>query len=338
MEKQPLYLTRPVSLSKSSGTIAIHMENEDGKKLIPVEQVQSIYVLTPMTMSSKLLELISLYEIPVHFFHYYGFYIGSYIPDSDSSGQSEIVIEQVLSNRNEKRRLMLAKEFLSGAQTNLLRNLSRLTRKSDFTISSKSKQSLEMIRPKVKSATTHKTLLGLEGKFRSIYYQSLDEYLKKEHPSYQIIKRTRRPPQNRMNTLISYLNSLLYATIIEELQLTPLHPGIPFLHSARDQRQSLALDISEVFKPVIVDRIILRLLSYQMLNELCFETKGKGCFLTNKGKQIVIKAYHQTLDTSIFHRQRKRSMTYRQLIRYECAKLVKHFRNYQPYRSFRMWW
>ncbi|MGA8941485.1 MAG: CRISPR-associated endonuclease Cas1 [Thermoactinomyces sp.] len=134
------------------------------------------------------------------------------------------------------------------------------------------------------------------------------------------------------------MNSLLYATIIEQLQLTPLHPCISFLHSIRDQRQSLALDISEVFKPVIVDRIILRLLSYRMLNEPCFDMKGIGCFLTNRGKHIVVKAYKETLNTSIFHRQKQRRLTYLQLIQYECAKLVAHFRNRQPYRSFRMWW
>ncbi|MGA8941486.1 MAG: CRISPR-associated endonuclease Cas1 [Thermoactinomyces sp.] len=204
MEKQSLYLTRPVSLSKSQGTIALKIDDENAKKLIPVEQIESIYVLTPMTFSSKLLELISRHEIQIHFFHYYGFYIGSFIPNQDKTGQSKIVIEQALTYRNEKRRLMLAKEFLLGAQTNLMRNLARLTRKSGFSLSPENKQSLEVLRSKVRSTSTYGALLGLEGKFRSIYYQSLDEYLKKEHPSYQIVKRTRRPPKNRMNTLISF--------------------------------------------------------------------------------------------------------------------------------------
>ncbi len=294
--------------------------------------------MAPMTFSTKLLELASRYEIPIHFFHYYGFYVGSFHPNQNASGQSEIVIEQALTYRNEKRRLILAKEFLVGVQTNLLRNLARLERKSEFALSPTNKQSLDLLRSKVRATADLGSLLGLEGKFRSIYYQSMDEYLKMKHPAYQIVKRTRRPPQNRMNTLISFLNSLLYVTIIEQLQFTPLHPGIPFLHSTRDHRQSLALDISEVFKPVIVDRIILRLLSYRMLNESCFEMKGKGCFLTDTGKQIVIKAYTQTLNTSIFHRQKQRSLTYRQLIQHECSKLVEHFRGRQPYRSFRMWW
>nr|WP_281244579.1 type I-B CRISPR-associated endonuclease Cas1b [Thermoflavimicrobium dichotomicum] len=333
-------MTQPISLVKSEGTLAIQTEQE--QKRFPIEQIESIYVLASITCTTKLLELASRYGIPIHFFHYYGFYIGSFFPDQTPPEQSEIVVEQVLSYCNAQKRLFLAKEFVLGAQTNMLRNITQLTNKItnklDLSQIQEKKKELNLLRSKLSTICNLSQLLGCEGRFRLTYYQILDEFMKRDFPEFLIQKRTRRPPKNPMNSLLSYLNSLLYVTIIEQLRQTPLHPTISYLHSTKVKRLSLALDISEIFKPVIVDRLILRMITLRMLDHTCFEERDKGCFLTTIGKQKVIKEYQRKLNSTFFHRQKNKIFSYLQLIRHECTKLVQHFSQQKSYQSFRIWW
>ena len=179
-------------------------------------------------------------------------------------------------------------------------------------------------------------LMGMEGNIRERYYSALNTILELDMP---FEKRVRRPPDNPINALISFGNSLMYTACLTELYRTQLNPTISFLHEPGDRRFSLSLDLAEIFKPVIVDRLIFRLLNRRQLQESKhFDEKLGGCYLNEAGRRIFLQEYDDQLKQTIEHRRLKRKVSYKRLIRLECYKLIKHLTDMEPYRAFRAWW
>jgi CRISPR-associated protein Cas1 len=167
------------------------------------------------------------------------------------------------------------------------------------------------------------------------YYTALDEIFPE---NYRIIKRSRMPPGNRMNTLISFGNSLMYTTTLSEIYNTQLNPTISFLHEPFERRFSLALDVSEIFKPIIIDRIILKLVNKNMLDDECFRGEIGDMLLNDKGKKLFLTEYNEKLSTTIKHRGLEQNVSFKRLIRLELYKLVKHCLGEKDYKPLIMWW
>jgi len=176
---------------------------------------------------------------------------------------------------------------------------------------------------------------GIEGKMRERYYQAWRHILS---DGWTFERRVRRPPDNEVNALISFGNSHLYTVCLGEIYRTQLTPTISYLHEPGARRFSLALDLSEIFKPLIVDRAIFRLINTGQLKESHFDRSLDGCFLTDVGKKLFLQALEDRLATTIRHRRLGRSVSYRHLIRLECYKLIRHLTGVETYRAFRAWW
>ena len=114
----------------------------------------------------------------------------------------------------------------------------------------------------IKQASDIPTLMGVEGRVRKQYYEAFSSIIGDLFP---FEKRTKRPPENPLNALISFGNSLCYTLCLGEIYHTQLNPLISYLHEPGERRFSLALDISEVFKPLLVDRVIFKVLNQKMI-------------------------------------------------------------------------
>ncbi len=176
-------------------------------------------------------------------------------------------------------------------------------------------------------------ILSSEGKLWQHYYPAFNEITK----NFPLKKREYRPPTNEMNALISFGNSLLYTTTLSEIYHTYLHPSISFLHEPRERRFSLACDIADIFKPIIVSRTIFKLVNTNMINKKSFKD-DVGVYLTDKGRQKFIEEYNNKLKTTIKHPNLNKKVSYRYLIRLEGYKLIKHILNDKTYESFKAWW
>lgn len=178
-------------------------------------------------------------------------------------------------------------------------------------------------------------LRGIEGKMRERYYRAWPHILS---DGWAFTRRVRRPPDNEINALISFGNGHLYTVCLSEIYRTQLAPTVSYLHEPGARRFSLALDLSEIFKPLIVDRAIFKLVNTGQLKASHFDKSLDGCFLTDAGKKVFLAALEDKLTTSIKHRRLGRHVSYRHLIRLECYKLVRHLTDIEPYRAFRAWW
>ena len=178
--------------------------------------------------------------------------------------------------------------------------------------------------------------MALEGNIREHYYQAFDEIV--GNPDFTFQERSRRPPKNFLNTLISFGNSLMYTICLSEIYKTHLDPRIGYLHATNFRRFTLNLDIAEIFKPIIVDRLIFTLLGKKMITKDDFDRFTEGIMLKEKAKKCFVENLDEKLKTTINHRDIGRPVSYRRLIRLELYKLEKHLMGEKEYRAFVARW
>lgn len=149
-------------------------------------------------------------------------------------------------------------------------------------------------------------------------------------------RRRFHPPDNPVNALLSFLNSLLYAACVSEIHRTGLYPGISFLHASSQRRVSLALDFAEPFKPAMVDRLLFRLLGQRRVTERSFQRNTNGVFLKEDERKTVVSAWDELMQTTVEQPQLGRAVSYRQLIRLSCYSLMKHLLSGTVFQAYRM--
>ena len=180
---------------------------------------------------------------------------------------------------------------------------------------------------KVENVEKISELMGLEGNIHKIYYESWNIIIDQE---INFEKRIKRPPDNMINTLISYLNSLVYTTVLGEIYKTQLDSTISYLHEPGTSRHSLSLDIA--------DRLIFSLLNKNQIQEKHFTKNLNYLHMEEMGSKIILSEYDKSLKRTINHKDLNKSVSYRYLIRLECYKLIKHLLGEKEYEPFIMWW
>lgn len=323
--KKNLHIVSEGILERHENTI--YFINKKGKRPLPIENISQVYAHGPLTISSGVIHYFSQKGIPIHFFGYYGFYDGTYYP-RERLLSGALLVKQAEHYLDSQKRLVLARKFVHGSISNMLRTI------SEYKIEGK-REELEAFLPQVESAGTITDLMNVEARSRISYYACFDSILNED---FRFEKRTRQPPENELNALISFGNSLLYTTVLGEIYNTQLNPTISYLHEPSERRFSLCLDVSEIFKPLIVDRLIFFLINKRIIQKSDFRQELDGLLLNENGRKTFLKYYDEKLQTTIKHRSLKRSVSYRKLIRLEAYKLTKHLMEIKEYKPFVMWW
>ena len=307
-------------------------QNIIGKKVIPIEDVESFYFFGEVNFNSRFLNFLNKNNIPAHIFNYYGFYSGSYYP-REYLNSGFLLVKQVQAYMNNEMRLKIAKKFIEGASFNILKNLKYYNnREIDLQTQIDTIDSLKL---SIDGALGIQELMGIEGNIRNCYYTAFKQIL---DDKYDFKGRVKNPPDNIINTLISFGNGLVYTTVLGEIYHTQLSPLISYLHEPGERRFSLSLDLAEIFKPIFTDRILFKLLNSNMLMEKHFEKKLNYCYLKEEGRKIFMKEFEEKMSTTIKHRSLKKNVSYRRLIRMECYKIVKHLLGDKEYEPFKIWW
>ena len=130
----------------------------------------------------------------------------------------------------------------------------------------------------------------------------------------------------------------MYTTCLSEIYKTHLDPRIGFLHATNFRKFTLNLDVAEVFKPIIVDRVIFTLLGRNIIKDEDFEKTTGGLLMKEKAKKDFVQEFENKLRTTIKHRKLGRNVSYRSLIRMELYKLQKHLMSEENYQAFVARW
>ncbi|WP_294726955.1 type I-B CRISPR-associated endonuclease Cas1b [uncultured Fusobacterium sp.] len=301
-------------------------------RALKIEMTSDIYLFGEVTLNTKCLNFLGQNKKAVHFFNYYGFYTGSFYP-KESNVSGKLLVKQVEYFQDREKRVELAREIIKSASDNIFRNLRYYNgRGKDL------KNEMEIIKSyqlELDKAQDVNEIMGIEGNIRKVYYSTWSKIINQE---IDFEKRIKRPPDNMINTLISFINSLIYTTCLSEIYKTQLNPTISYLHSPGDRRFSLCLDITEIFKPLIVDRMIFSLLNKNMISEDDFAKDSNFYYLKDKGRKKILEEYEKKLNQTITHKELKRDVSYQTLIKLECYKLIKHLLGDKKFDGFKMWW
>jgi CRISPR-associated protein Cas1 len=329
--KETLYIFSDGEIKRKDNTLCF--ESKDKRKYIPVEHISSMMIFGEITLNKELLEFLSKNEIILNFFNYYSYYVSTYYP-REHYNSGYIILKQAEFYLDEKKRLDLAISFVCGAISNMLKVLKYYdNRGCDLKVCI---EEIENLYGKACLQKGIEELMAIEGNTREKYYKSFSEIIKNE--SYSFLKRTKRPPKTKIDALISFGNSLLYTTVLCEIYKTHLDPRIGFLHSTNFRRFTLNLDVSEVFKPIIVDRVLFSLLNKQMLKENHFMDELNGVYLNDKGRELFIREFEDKLKSTIKHSKLNKNVSYRRLIRMELYKIEKHLMGEENYKPFIARW
>ncbi|MBP2025116.1 type I-B CRISPR-associated endonuclease Cas1b [Peptoniphilus stercorisuis] len=310
----------------------LRLETKELKKDLKVEIIDEIYIFGEVDLNTKVLNFLAQNDISLHIFNYYGFYSGSFFP-RDKNINGDLLVKQVKNYLNKSERLAIAKEIEKGAAFNIFRNL-RYYNSRDKNVK-ESMNYIKILSEKIDSAESIEQLMGYEGNIRREYYSCWEEIIDQE---IDFKKRVKRPPDNMINSLISYLNSMMYTTVLSEIYKTQLDPTISYLHEPGTKRFSLSLDLAELFKPLIVDRLIFSLLNKNQITEDDFVEESNFTYLKENSRQKIILEYNSYLERVVKHKELNRYVSYTYLIRLECYKLIKHIIGEKEYESFKFWW
>lgn len=322
--KRTVYVFTSGKLKREGNTLVLI--TEDDKKVIPVETIEDVFVFSEVTLNKRLLEFLTKKRVIIHFFSYKGNYVGSYYP-REYMNSGLIVLKQAEHFLRHDWRMGLARAFVYGAICNMLFVLR--------TYASRGRELGEKIKPlegqieRLNKARTPAELMAIEGQAREIYYSAFDAITGNPDFSFQV--RSRRPPTNRMNAMLSFGNSLLYMTALSEIYRTHLDPRIGYLHETNQRSFTLNLDLAEIFKPLIVDRAIFSLINRGEIRPEDFSEDMGGVYMNKRGARKFIESYEKRLAETVTHKGLGRKVSYRRLIRLECYKLYRHFLDEEPY-------
>ena len=266
----------------------------------------------------------------IYFHEPYGKFIGSALPLPYFSYSGKILLRQSEYFSNEEKRFNLAQEIEEGIKHNTLWLLQKYKGFS-YSITDQI-QAIKAINfrdvsevDKLKIKEAHMAIHFYDAIIKLFFW-------------WKFKNRTRLPPEEPISALMSYGNQILYSKIITEAYRTFLHPGIGYIHEPEANKASLAFDIADIFKPVIVYHTIFHALSFFLLNESHFYKKGKAVLLNAQGKRIYRKLLSRQFDHRIKNPQTQYTYPLSAYLTKELYKLRKHLTSKHPYESFKAWW
>lgn len=310
---------------------SILFESENQKVEIPTEVTEHINIYSQIIFSSNFFNTLNQNNIKVSLFDQYDHYIGSFIPIIHHKSAS-ILIKQVENYINKSKRLELAKKIIDGGTTNIITNLKYYNKRNDDIQLDNIIDDLKICKQEMKTANTLEILLLQEARMRELYYSSYNIIL--NNPEFKFTKRTRRPPKDALNAMISFGNTLIYQKIANEIYKTKLDIRISYLHSATRRYENLNLDISEILKPILVDKIIFSLINKRIIDvKVHFEKRNNGVYLNKEGKYIFIDQLNKKLNSIITINNKK--ISYQEILRLEVLKLLRYFKYNEEYEPFK---
>lgn len=258
----------------------------------------------------------------------------SFVLGGPVSGNVHLRVAQLHQHDDPAIRAALSRTIVAGK----LQNYRRLLKRWAWDAPHGNRETLDLLHQRVTdrlstlpTAVSGDAIRGVEGDGTRWYLEGLAVHLSDQVREFRYSGRTRRPPRDPVNALLSFTYSLLLTEIVGALETVGLDPQIGFLHGVRSGRPSLALDILEEFRPAIADRFVVRLLKLKILRESHFtSTLGGACYLSDDGRTIVLKEYENSKDETVSHRVLGRQVPRWTLPQIQATLMARHIRGDLP--------
>lgn len=319
---ETLFVSREARLRQRENTLAVTL---DGKtRTLPIEKVGHVVLLAESDLNTRLLTLCGKHGVRVSVFDYYGYFKGAFEPiDQNPAGRVKLAQAALLLDQQQC--LNLAREIVEGAIHNMRANLLYYRYRGNMELQPVIDEINRLLK-RLPTAKDTAALMGFEGTIHQTYYAAW----KLIDPMLDFGPRIRRPPNNPINCLLSFLNQMTYTVVRHEIFKTHLEETFSVLHSPLAiGRSSLSLDLAEPFKPILVDTLIFRLIRRRMVEDNWFEQHEGVCLLTDTGRRHVAEQFAARLE-EIYQDHSFREWIYR-----EGLAIERHLLGVAEYNSFK---
>lgn len=299
-----LYITNPNAyLSKDGENIVVKVDEEETARR-PIHILESIVCFNFTGISPALMRLCSEHGVTVSFLNQYGSFQGRV--QGRVNGNVLLRRAQYRVADNKEKSLGISRNFIIGKVANGRKIINRALRdhgssiNSDLLIEIQNKMLISI--DKIKNSTDADELRGIEGEISKSYFRGINELILQQKESFFFVERSRRPPLDNFNALISYAYTLLTHEMESALETVGLDPYVGFFHTDRPGRVSLALDMIEELRAYMADRFVLSLINRKQINGSGFAKKENGGILMEDGtKKIFLSAWQKRKQEIIEH-------------------------------------
>lgn len=327
-----LYLTEQGATLRKEGDLFTISKDGETLQQIPAIKVDQIIILGNVNVTTPVIHYLLREGIDCVFCSSYGKYHGRLFSTESKFGA--LRQQQLQANSDQSQRLAIARKIVEGKLLNQRTILLRYARERGseelHLLSELIWQSLK----KLGQVTDINSLLGLEGYASTSYFEAFRLVLKND---FGFRTRARRPPPDPVNSLLSFGYTLLTYDIQSAVRAVGLDPFLGFLHATGYSRPSLALDLVEEFRPVIVDSVVVRLINSQIVSQPDFEAaqEGEAVFLTQGGIKKFIHHYEERVQTQVIHPLDRVKVSYRRCFELQARHMERTILGKEPdYQPF----
>lgn len=302
--------------------------SKDDFKSIPVENIDNIIIFGGIQVSTACIQQLLLKGIPLTWLSKNGSYFGRL--ESTSHINIDRQRMQFRKSDDEKFSLEISKKFIKGKFTNqrtILMRANKMLKNSDM---SDIILKMSVYSKKIDEAKTIEELMGIEGFFAKMYYQGINYIIDKE---YSFKQRTRRPPKDPFNAVLSFGYTLLHYEIFTMLVSKGLNPYAAFLHSDRHKHPALCSDLMEEWRPILVDSLAISLLNNGKLlkKNFTYNDENGGVYLDKEGCRKFIENFEKRLRQEVgYVEEVPYKMSFRRIIEHQVMQIIKCMEDNSP--------
>ena len=299
-----LYITSPEAYIRKEGmTFVVEVDNKKALQA-PVHTIENIVCFGFKPVTPALMAFCAENNIGISYLSMNGRFLARVY--GEQRGNVLLRKAQYSISDSEEKSVKIARLIVAAKITNsrnlLQRHLRNHPESSGNPEVSRKISSLAQTVQLVENSHSLDSLRGFEGEAASDYFSCFDSLITSQKEEFIFNGRSRRPPLDRVNALLSFVYMLLVNDIRSALETTGLDPQVGFLHRLRPGRPSLALDIMEELRAYIADRVVLNLINLKQVSSSDFETRETGEIrIRDRARKEVIIAYQKRKDEIIVH-------------------------------------
>lgn len=299
-----LFITTPdIYLTLKGGTVIVLKEDTQLGK-IPLLNLEAICTFGYAGASPALMYECAARNISLTFLSKNGRFLARVV--GESYGNVILRKTQYRLSDSATGRFTLAKHFIFGKIANQKWIIERATRDNpmriDVPVFKEKSARLSALLKDVLACDDEEQLRGIEGQAALLYFQLFDQMILQQKDDFFYKTRSRRPPLDYVNALLSFTYTLLAKDVAAALENVGLDAYVGFLHTDRPGRQSLALDVMEELRPVVADRFVLKLINKKMMTAKDFIMKENGAvILTDDGRKKFLKHWQERKQEELKH-------------------------------------
>jgi CRISPR-associated protein Cas1 len=259
---------------------------------IPIRDLDRLIIIESVQVTSHALAALLRAAIPVNVLGWNGEFLGGFQPAVNAHGLARL--SQYRQTLDPSFVVQMAGRIVTAKLYNQRRVLQRVAAAREENPEVKAALLwLDSLFACLKQAHNADELRGYEGASTARYFQAWATFLPENFP---FERRSKRPPLNPVNACISFGATLVYTEMVAFIHAHGLDPSLGLLHATEAGRWSLALDLMEPFRPVVVEALALDLFNHQILNKRHFEAKNGGVYLNEEGRQKFILQYERRME------------------------------------------